>query len=114
MQAVATNKGMPELSNAAWFAALVALLFTLALGVYPFIAYPVVLKRFLQPQGVAALMVHPTLIGAAAAVTALLLAAATTGDKAAPKRSMLAYAACAVATLAVVMLVAGLKILAPR
>lgn len=109
-----TNKGMPELSNGAWFAALVALLSTLALGVYPFIAYPVVLKRFLQPQGVAAIMVHPWLIGGAAALTAALLALAMTGDKPQAKRSTLAYAACAVATIGVVTLVAGLKILSPR
>ncbi len=115
MQAVtATNKGLPELSTPAWLAALIALLVTLALGVYPFVAYPAVLKRFVPSQRIAALMVHPWLIGGAAALTALLLAAALTGGKDAAKRSLLAYAACAVALIAVATLVTGLKILAPR
>jgi hypothetical protein len=108
------TKGLPELSSGAWLAFLVASLLALALGVYPLIGYPAIMRRFAGDAAGIALFCRPSVVGAVAAGTVVLLVLAFTGRREGVVRSRLAYAACALAVLGMLLLVAALKSLVLR
>ena len=106
-----TSRGLPELSSPAWFATLVASLVTVALAVYPFVAYPAIRRQKLFPQGLLAPFVTPQVVGGFAAVTFAVLVVTFTGKRSGAARSQWAFIALAVAVLGVALLVGGLMTL---